>query len=110
MVSIEEIIRNKALVRLSSIFSVPVKILDGDMLITKIKEPRKISLLKRNEYDIVADDIRDVASTRILKLINNGDLTIITVDDYVNHMISCYKEVPRLVNNLLGDTNVGDSS
>lgn len=102
MIEANEAIRQKAFQRLANIFKIPIDSLHGEMQFQDLN-PSFISIIKRNEFDIIHDDIRDVASAQIIKKLQNGDLEIKTIDDYVDHMISCYSENPKMVINVLGE-------
>jgi hypothetical protein len=83
----EKLIREKALLRLSEIFGIPVA---------------KLSLDRRFGDDHkVNDDIHDVADREITKEMASGRLTIYTVGDYCDHMVRCSrtkrKDVLRLL-------------
>ncbi|MCP5214668.1 MAG: hypothetical protein H6995_06660 [Pseudomonadales bacterium] len=103
MDNINESIRQKALLRLSQIFKIPVETLRGEMSFSKDFESRSVSIFKRNEFDVVLDDIRDVANRKTLTKLDSGSLVIETVDDYINHMVDCYRETPSIVTNVLGE-------
>lgn len=95
-------IRRKALQRLANIFKISIDSLHGEMQFQDLKASF-VSIFKRNEFDIIHDDIRDVANAQIIKKLENGDLEIKTVDDYINHMICCYSDNPNTVINVLGE-------
>jgi len=108
MNNINEMIRQKALERLSEIMKLPVDSLDSEMQFKNMLKPSFVSMFKRNEFDILLDDIRDVSNSKILKKLEAGGLIIDTVDDYINHMINCYSENPDIVNSVLKLTRMTD--
>jgi len=86
----EKLIREKALLRLSGIFGIPVAELNpgrrfgGDDLSVSF-----VSDFRRNELDRVTDDILDVADRTIAKEIASGHLTMQTVGEYCDLMARC---------------------
>jgi hypothetical protein len=60
-----------------------------------------VSDFKRNEFDRLLDDIRDVADRAILRQIESGALVISTVGEYCEHMVRCYKTRPDEVVSVL---------
>lgn len=101
MSSQEKIVRAAALLRLSKIFQIPVDQLSQDMEFGKDLRASKRSDFKRNEFDLLDDDIKDVADKRTKQDMAKGHQEIKTVRDYCDHMVNCYstnhKEVARLL-------------
>jgi hypothetical protein len=99
----EKLIREKALLRLSGIFAMPVADLHpgrrfgGDDLKVSF-----VSDFRRNELDRVTDDILDVADRTITKEINSGQLKMQTVGEYCDLMVRCSRTKPEAVKKLLG--------
>jgi len=102
MDAVNEAVRSKALLRLSKVLKIPMNSLDGKMKLDTI-EPEFVSFFKRNELDLILDDVYDVAPSKIYKLLTKGGLVIETVDDYADHMVNCYSENSRMVISVLGD-------
>ena len=102
MEEIEQLIRAKALVRLSGIFKVPVAALTPECRFGDDLKASFISDFRRNEFDQVNDDIHDVADRTIAKELGSGNLTIKTVGDYCDHMVRCSKTKRKDVVKLLG--------
>lgn len=99
----EKLIREKALLRLSGIFGVPVADLNpgrrfgGDDLRVSF-----VSDFRRNELDRVTDDIFDVADRAITKEISLGRLKMQTVGEYCDLMVRCSRTKEKAVKKLLG--------
>lgn len=99
----EKLIREKALLRLSGIFGVPVADLNsgrrfgGDDLRVSF-----VSDFRRNELDRVTDDILDVADRAITKEIFSGRLKMQTVGEYCDLMVRCSRTKEKAVKKLLG--------
>lgn len=53
-----------------------------------------VSGFRRNEFDKLLDDVRDVADRSVLRRIESGELEIATVGEYCEHMVKCYKSKP----------------
>jgi hypothetical protein len=105
----EKLIREKALLRLSGIFGIPVAELSpgrrfgGDDLKVSF-----VSDFRRNELDRVTDDILDVADRLIAKEISSGKLTMQTVAEYCDLLVRCSKTRRKNVLKLLRiDENQG---
>jgi hypothetical protein len=64
-------------------------------------EPSFVSDFKYNEFDQVDFDIRDLADRDLLKMLESGKLTIRTVSDYCQYMITCYRTNPDEVMRVL---------
>lgn len=99
----EKLIREKALLRLSGIFGVPVADLNparrfgGDDLKVSF-----VSDFRRNELDRVTDDIFDVADRAIAKEISSGSLKMQTVGEYCDLLVRCSRTRQKAVKKLLG--------
>jgi hypothetical protein len=98
----EKLIREKALLRLSGIFGIPVADLNpdrrfgGDDLRVSF-----VSDFRRNELDRVTDDILDVADRAITKEISSGHLKMKTVGEYCDLMVRCSRTKRKNVLKLL---------
>lgn len=86
---LEEVIRKYAFIRLTKIFHIPENSLSLSDRFGEELKSTYISDFKSNEFDFVLDDIKDVATKDILKMIKDGTYEIRTVEDYCNHMIIC---------------------
>lgn len=102
MSEIEQLIRERALLRLADIFKVPVETLTPEYRFGDDLKATFISDFRRNEFDRVDDDIHDVADRSITEELRSGSLTIKTVRDYCDHMVRCSKAKPKIVDKLLG--------
>lgn len=98
-----EKIRNKSLERIAEIFDVDADSLNDDLDLTVTFEPNAVKFWKRNQFDMVLDDIRDAAGKNSIELLNNGEFEVKTVGDYIRFMMICYEENPKLVQLVLGD-------
>jgi len=97
-----ECVRKMALLRLSKVLKIPLDSLSREMRFDSIT-PSFVSFFKRNEIEVIRDDVYDVAPSEIYKSLEKGDLIIITINDYVNHMIVCYSKSPGMVTSVLGE-------
>jgi len=95
------IIREKALQRISKTFAIPVEDLTNDMEFGKDLTASFVSDFRNNEFDLINDDIHDVADKQTTKEMENGVLTIRTVGDYCNHMVRCHEFKPSMVKKIL---------
>ena len=102
MEEIERVIREKAILRLSGIFKVPISVLTPGCRFGDDLKASFVSDFRRNEFDQVNDDIHDVADKTITKELGAGKLTIKTVEDYCDHMVRCSKTKRKDVERLLG--------
>lgn len=102
MISREALICQHALLRLAVVFGVPVESLSFDMRFGDELKARPVSYFKDNEFDVIDNDIKDVADKYILKEMERGALEIRTVADYCDHMVRCDAikpvDVARLLN------------
>jgi len=101
MSEIEEKIRDKAMLRLSRIFGVPLEAIAPERRFGEDLKASFVSDFRRNELDRVNDDIRDVADRLIAKELDSGNLTIGTAGEYCDHMVRCSKSRPRDVQRVL---------
>lgn len=83
----------------------PLKVSEDDLsLNTVFGEDIKASFVsdfKLNEFDILLEDIREVADKQIEKELNSGAMLIRTVGDYCEHMVRCYRTKPTEVARVL---------
>lgn len=103
MDSISDKIRNKSIKRIAEIFNIDAESLNDGLDLTITFKPRVVKFWKRNQFDMLLDDIRDAAGKNSIELLNSGELEIKTVGDYVRFMIICYEENPKFVQLVLGD-------
>ena len=100
----DAVVREHALIRLSEIFAIPTSnLFDEDRFGHELKATRR-SDFKRNELDVVDDDIKDVADRKIRKELASGVTVITTVKDYCDHMIRCNAVKPDEVAKVLSLT------
>ena len=102
MDSTEKLIREKALLRLSGIFGIPVADLKPGRRFGDDLKASFVSDFRRNEFDKVNDDIHDVADRAITKEMASGRLIIQTVGDYCDHLVRCSVTREKAVKKLLG--------
>lgn len=95
-------IRDRAILRLAEIFHMPTSDMQSELRFGIDLRASFVSDFRRNELDIVSDDIHDVADRSIAKEFESGQLVIKTVGDYCDHMVRCSKVNPKDVNHLLG--------
>lgn len=103
MTNIEPQIREKSLLRLAGVFNVDVSELHDDLDMTTAFKANTVKFWKRNQFDMILDDVRDAAGKETIKLLNAGKTEIKTVKDYIEFMVLCYKENPKLVMLVLGE-------
>ncbi|WGG52877.1 hypothetical protein [Rugamonas sp. DEMB1] len=101
MTSQEALIHQYALRRLAEVFHVSVESLLLDMKFGKELKARPVSCFTENEFDVIDNDIRDVADKAVLKEMAHGLLEIRTVEDYCKHMLRCNAVKPVDVARLL---------
>lgn len=97
----EALIRQHALLRLAKIFRVPVESLSIDMRFGEELKAEPASCFKDNEFDVIDNDIKDVADKQLLKEMARGAVEIRTVEDYCDHMVRCNAIKPIDVARLL---------
>jgi hypothetical protein len=89
----EGMIKGKfSLLRIANIFNISFDSLRRESEFGKdLKVGSSSGLLKRNEYELIEEDIYNVANRLFYKELVAGNLTIRTVGDYCNHMVRCFK-------------------
>jgi hypothetical protein len=98
----DKIVREFALQRIADIFNIAVDFLDKETVFgSDLKATHPPGLFNPNEYDEVEGDILDVCDRETYKVISSGGLTILTVGDYCDHMVNCYKKKPKDVIQIL---------
>lgn len=101
-----KIIHEKALGRIARIFKQPVSSLNLNLQFGEDLKCSFVSDFKDNEFDIINNDIRDVADKVITKELNSGNLTIRSVGDYCKHMEICFEKNPKEVERVLQQNNM----
>jgi hypothetical protein len=97
----EDLIRQHALRRLAEVFRVPESSLSSEARFGQELKAAPASDFKSNEFDVIDDDIKDVADRRLLKEMARGLLVINTVGDYCEHMVRCSSLKPKEVARIL---------
>jgi hypothetical protein len=87
--------------RIASIFKMSIEDIKFEMKFSSDFKASFVSDFRRNEFDHIADDIRDVADRKISKELDAGTLVISTVGDYCEHMVRCHSANPEKVVKLL---------
>jgi hypothetical protein len=93
-----------AMTRLSSIFKIPLSCLDPSLKFGVDLNASFNSDFKRNELDIILEDILDVMDSKLYKNFKSKKIIIETVNDYCTHMNECYNHNPTLVESVLKTT------
>jgi len=96
-----ESLRNKILSHIASVLKVPSESLNDEMRFGIDIKPSFVSDFKYNELDILIEDMRDACSGKILTEWNRGEINTETVGEYIEHIIRCYNENPKLVTKLI---------
>ncbi len=97
----EQIIRAKAFARIADIFKIPINILRDDSKFGEDLKASFVSDFRHNEFDIVDQDIHDVADRKIAEELGKGIVIIQTVEEYCDHMVRCYETNPEDVTQIL---------
>jgi len=97
----EQIIRERALLRISEIFNIPIQDVRLDSKFGEDLKASFVSDFRYNEFDRVDQDIHDVADRKITKELREGIITIRTVGEYCDYMVRCYETKPEDVNKIL---------
>jgi len=98
----EDMIRQHALRRLAQVFRISEASLSNEARFGCELKAAPASDFKRNEFDTIHDDIRDVADREILKQIEQGLFVVYSVGDYCDHMVRCSSREPEIVAEILG--------
>ncbi len=99
--NLEKTIRDRALVRLAEVFQVPVSSLGDEFRFGVDLKASFVSDFRRNELDLIHDDIHDVADKSIAKELRSERLIIRTVGDYCAYMVRCSGTKPKDVAKVL---------
>jgi hypothetical protein len=97
----EDVIRQHALQRLAAVFRVPESSLSNEARFGHELKAAPASDFQSNEFDVIDDDIKDVADRQDLKEMSQGLLVIRTVGDYCDHMVRCSWRKPKEVARVL---------
>ena len=101
MDDLERKVREQALQRIARLFKTSVDSLATNAVFGEDLKASFVSDFKPNEFDLLDNDIKDVADRKLLKDLSSGALVIRTVDDYCDHMVRCYGIKPREVARIL---------
>lgn len=101
MPGLDDTIRAHALMRVASIFDVPIESLRPDLKWGEDLVAGAVSNWRYKELDRIAQDIRDVADESIGAELGSGLLVIDTLGDYCEHMVRCYATKPHAVEAVL---------
>ncbi|GKT21936.1 hypothetical protein [Acidovorax sp. SUPP3334] len=93
----EELVRLRALQHLAEVFGVPEESLSLDARFGQELRANPVSDFKENQFDIVHNNIKDVADKRLLKEMAQGRLVIRSVGEYCEHMVRCSNINPEEV-------------
>lgn len=85
----EQTIRQYSLKRLAKVFGISEASLSNDDRFGHELIAAPASDFSTNAFDIIDDDIKDVADRKTIKDMAEGRLTIKTVGDYCDHMVRC---------------------
>ena len=101
MAQIEQIIRDRARVRVARVFGLDPEALSLSAEFGGELKSSFVSDFRFNEFDKIDQDIKDVADRATRKRLGSGELVIRTVADYCDHMVACYAKNPKEVARLL---------
>lgn len=93
----DEELRRAARSRVARLFNVNPDTLDLDVVFGEGLKASFVSDWKANEFDLLYDDICDVADRNIWKELGSGVFAIRTVGDYCEYMVRCYRTKPKEV-------------
>jgi hypothetical protein len=97
----EDIVRRYSLRRLSEVFGVPEESLSLDARFGQELLSGPVHFLKRNQSDIIYDDMLDVMDRKMYKEFLQGKVVILTARDYCDHMVRCSRVKPTAVVDVL---------
>lgn len=97
----EDVVRQHALRRLAEVFRVPESALSNEARFGYELTAVPASDFKLNEFDMIDNDIKDVADRQLLKEMSQGTLVIRTVGEYCDHMVRCSSRNPKEVARVL---------
>ncbi len=99
---VQQRLKDRSLDRIAQVFSVDKADLRLDHVFGEDLKPSFVSDFRRNELDILNDDVLDVSDRSTLKDIRSGKLVLKSVGDYCDHIIKCYETNKEEVCSLLG--------
>ncbi|WP_143694613.1 hypothetical protein [Variovorax sp. JS1663] len=88
--------------RVASVFGLKIEQIHSGMHFEHDFSAAPVFDWKRNEFNQLSDDFRDVTDRKIERELNNGLLVVHTVGDYCNHMVRCYRANAKEVNYVHG--------
>lgn len=91
----DEELRRAAKKRVACLFNVSPDSLALDYVFGEELKESFVSEWKLNEFDLLLEDIRDVADRKTRKELNSGATVIRTVGDYCEFMVRCYRTKPE---------------
>lgn len=91
MNDIEKRIWDASMRRVAEVFGVSLGALRPELEFGEDLKSSFVSDFRRNEFDLINDDIHDVADRKVAKDMASGVLVIRTVEDYCRYMIRCYE-------------------
>ncbi|MBF0147451.1 MAG: hypothetical protein HQL84_12975 [Magnetococcales bacterium] len=97
----KDVVRLFALHKLAEVFRVPGSSLSNEARFGHELKAAPASDFKLNEFDLIDNDIKDVADKRLLKEMSQGRLVIRTVGEYCDHMVRCSSLKPKEVARVL---------
>ena len=97
----EEAIRRQSLRHLAEVFGVSEASIALNARFGQELKSNPASDFSKNQFDIIDNDIKDVADKKILKELEKGKLVIQTVGDYCEHMVRCSNKNPEEVIRIL---------
>lgn len=98
-----------ALQRIAAIFNVPAENLRPEWVFGGQLKSSFQSDFIRNEFDVISDDIHDVADKATLRLMDSGQLVISTVGEYCDFMVKLSHENAQGVKHVLTSKNGFDT-
>ncbi len=98
----ESIVRKYALRRLAAVFGVAESEISPDAKFGRELKANGRSDFKLNEFDLIDDDIKDVADADTRRRLANGAFEVATVRDYCDHMVRSSTTNARMVARVLG--------
>lgn len=97
----ERNVREQARQRIARLFKAKADSLAMEAVFGEDLKASFVSDFKANEFDLLDNDIKDVADRRLLRDLSSGALVIRTVGDYCDHMVRCYGIKPKDVARVL---------
>jgi hypothetical protein len=97
----EHVVRQHALRRLADVFQVAQAALSPAHRFGEELQAAPATDFRLNQFDVLDDDVKQVADKQLLQHMARGSLVIRTVDDYCNHMVRCSQMNPARVTEIL---------